>query len=132
MENRSVNIIKKTFPVTGMSCAACATSVGSTLKSTKGVKDADVNFATHTAWATFNPDEVSLEDLKTALQGVGYDAIMEEDNVAERQEEEQMKQKSQYGYFSGFKYGNCLRAERFQHFLPRILAAKRFGSSCLL
>jgi len=86
------NTIKKTFPVTGMSCAACATSVGSTLKSTKGVQDADVNFATHTAWATFNPDEVSLEDLKTALQGVGYDAIMEEDNVAERQEEEQMKQ----------------------------------------
>lgn len=86
------NTIKKTFPVTGMSCAACATSVGSTLKSTKGVTDADVNFATHTAWATFNPDEVSLEDLKSALQGVGYDATMEEDNVAERQEEEQMKQ----------------------------------------
>jgi Cu2+-exporting ATPase len=82
--------IKKTFPVTGMSCAACASSVGSTLKSTKGVEDADVNFATHTAWATFNPNEVSLEDLKTALQGVGYDAIMEEENVAEKQEEAQL------------------------------------------
>jgi len=84
--------IKKTFPVTGMSCAACASSVGSTLKSTKGVADAEVNFATHTAWATFNPDQVSLADLKSALQGVGYDAIMEEENVAEKQEEAQMKQ----------------------------------------
>jgi Cu2+-exporting ATPase len=84
--------IRKTFPVTGMSCAACASSVGSTLKSTKGVSDAEVNFATHTAWATFNPDEVSLADLRQALQGVGYDAIMEEENVAEKQEEAQMKQ----------------------------------------
>ncbi|HET8860625.1 heavy metal translocating P-type ATPase [Marivirga sp.] len=85
-------IVKKTFPITGMSCAACASSVGATLKSTKGVQDADVNFATHTAWATFNPDEVSLEDLKMALQGVGYDAIIEEENVAEKQEEAQMAQ----------------------------------------
>jgi Cu2+-exporting ATPase len=91
-EKNELNTIKKTFPVTGMSCAACATSVGSTLKSTKGVMDADVNFATHTAWATFNPDEVSLADLKSALQGVGYDAIIEEENVAEKQEEAQMVQ----------------------------------------
>ncbi|WKV13894.1 heavy metal translocating P-type ATPase [Marivirga harenae] len=91
-EKAEAQIIKKTFPITGMSCAACASSVGSTLKSTKGVQDADVNFATHTAWATFNPDEVSLADLKSALQGVGYDAIMEEDNVAEKQEEAQIAQ----------------------------------------
>jgi Cu2+-exporting ATPase len=86
------NNIKKTFPVTGMSCAACASSVGSTLKNTKGVADAEVNFATHTAWANFNPDEVSLADLKSALQGVGYDAIIEEENASEKQEEAQLKQ----------------------------------------
>ncbi|SMG29658.1 Cu2+-exporting ATPase [Marivirga sericea] len=91
-EKTKLDTIKKTFPVTGMSCAACASSVGSTLKSTKGVSDAEVNFATHTAWATFNPEEVSLADLKSALQGVGYDAIIEEENVAEKQEEAQMKQ----------------------------------------
>ncbi|WNB18375.1 heavy metal translocating P-type ATPase [Marivirga arenosa] len=83
--------IKKSFPVTGMSCAGCAASVGSTLKSTKGVEDADVNFATHTAWASFDPDQVSLEDLKSALQGVGYDAIIEEENASEKQEEAQLK-----------------------------------------
>lgn len=89
-EKIEANTIKKIFPVTGMSCASCAASVGSTLKSTKGVKDADVNFATHTAWAVFNPDDVSLEDLKSALQGVGYDAIIEEENATEKQEEAQM------------------------------------------
>lgn len=40
---------KITVPVTAMTCAACAVSVESILKSQEGVKDAGVNFANQTA-----------------------------------------------------------------------------------
>ena len=42
--------IKETFPVLDMTCAACAVSVESMLKSVEGVKDAGVNFANQDAW----------------------------------------------------------------------------------
>ena len=41
----SAKLIKNTFPVTGMSCASCASSVESMLNSTEGVHKASVNFA---------------------------------------------------------------------------------------
>ena len=42
--------IHENFPVLEMTCASCAVSVESMLKSTAGVKDAGVNFANQTAW----------------------------------------------------------------------------------
>lgn len=39
--------IKKSFPVTGMTCAACASSVESILSNTDGVNKATVNFASN-------------------------------------------------------------------------------------
>jgi Cu2+-exporting ATPase len=50
---------KITLPVTGMTCAACAVSVESMLKSQAGVKDAGVNFANQTAWVDFNSAQKS-------------------------------------------------------------------------
>ena len=41
--------IKESFPVTGMTCASCASSVESVLKHTSGVFDASVNFANSSA-----------------------------------------------------------------------------------
>jgi Cu2+-exporting ATPase len=39
-----IPVKKQTFPVTGMSCAACASSVESILSHTPGVQEAAVNF----------------------------------------------------------------------------------------
>ena len=39
------NRVKETFPVLGMTCAGCAVSVESMLKSTEGVYDAGVNLS---------------------------------------------------------------------------------------
>ena len=80
--------IRKTFPILGMSCAACAVSAESMLKSTAGVADAGVNFANQTAWAEVVAD-LDLNTLKTALQSVGYDMIISEDNAQQLQEEAQ-------------------------------------------
>lgn len=82
--------IKETFPVTGMSCASCAVSVESILKSTKGVKNAGVNFANSTAFAEYDPDKVSASDLQEAIQSIGYNIII--DSKDPYAEQEQMQQ----------------------------------------
>lgn len=78
-------IIKKTFPVLDMSCAACATRVDKTLKAQEGVRQASVNYAAATATVEYDPAETSPEALKKAICEAGYDLLIEEgdDNLGE-------------------------------------------------
>lgn len=85
-------VIKKSYPVTGMSCAACAVSVETMLKSVTGVRNAGVNFANQTAWVEYSRETVSPETLKSTVQSIGYDLITDNDNAKELQEEAQYKQ----------------------------------------
>jgi Cu2+-exporting ATPase len=85
--NRKSGLVKEAFPVTGMSCAACAGSVETILKSVGGVKDAAVNFATQTAWAEYDQKVVGIGALKEALQKIGYDLIYNEKDPVQLQEE---------------------------------------------
>lgn len=75
---------KQTFPVQGMSCAACAQSVEKVLEQKDGVRKAEVNFASHKVKVQFS-EELSPQDLKTALQAVGYDLNLEKQEHAEQQ-----------------------------------------------
>jgi copper-(or silver)-translocating P-type ATPase len=70
--------VKKTFPVLEMSCAACAVSVESILKTQTGVVNAVVNFATNTVNVEFLLETVEPKDLQAALQAVGYDLVIDE------------------------------------------------------
>jgi P-type Cu2+ transporter len=81
---------KESFPVTGMSCAACAISVESMLKSTKGVVDAGINYATQTGWATFDPAEANLRQLQQSVQSIGYDIIIDVEDPSQAQADQQM------------------------------------------
>ncbi len=92
-ENKAINTKKVTLPVTGMSCAACAVSVESMLKSTQGVTDAGVNYANQSAWVDFDPKSTDLQSLDKVLQGVGYGFIIndDEDEVIAEQEKIQFE-----------------------------------------
>jgi Cu+-exporting ATPase len=59
--------------LTGMSCAACAARIENTLNNIDGV-DATVNFATEKASVAFNPAVVSTDDLRAAVESIGYGA----------------------------------------------------------
>jgi len=83
--------VRKSFPVTGMSCASCAVSVESSLKSTSGVIDAGVNFANESAWAEFDEEVTSLADLQKVIQSIGYDLIIDAEDPSQQQEEMQLK-----------------------------------------
>ncbi len=72
-----VTTIKKTFPVMEMTCASCAVSVESILKSQKGVMGALVNFANATVMVEYIPGVIVPIDLKKAVQSVGYDLFVD-------------------------------------------------------
>ncbi len=70
--------IKKSFPVTGMSCASCANRVENMLKNQNGVLNASVNFASSSVLLEYFPSESGLIDFKKAVQSIGYDLITDE------------------------------------------------------
>lgn len=80
-------LIKKTFPVLEMSCAACAVSVESMLKETAGVQDAGVNYANQSAWVQYNPALANPETLRQTVQSIGYDLVIEDETEARQQQE---------------------------------------------
>lgn len=81
---------KQTFPVTGMTCAACASSVETILQYTDGVHAVSVNFATNTVQVEWD-DRLTPESINAALQDVGYGIIISEKAVSETVQEEQAK-----------------------------------------
>lgn len=82
---------RETFPVLEMSCAACAVSVESMLKSTSGVKDAAVNFANQTAWVEYDSKRAKPVDLQNAVRSIGYDLVVDVEDPQAVQEEAQRK-----------------------------------------
>lgn len=73
------NRVKKTFPVLQMSCASCAISAESIVKGLVGVSNASVNFATATLSVEYQPDVITPEQIRTAVQDGGYDLLIEDD-----------------------------------------------------
>lgn len=83
-----VATVKKTFPVTGLSCASCAGSVESMLKAQPGVLNVGVNYANSTASIEYVPGIAHVEEFKTAIQSIGYDLIIDESEEAAESLEE--------------------------------------------
>ncbi|MDI9256770.1 heavy metal translocating P-type ATPase [Flavobacterium sedimenticola] len=81
---------KQTFPVTGMTCAACAISVESIIKATEGVKDASVNYANQSAWIEYS-DAVTIEEIQNRTRSIGYDLIVNEEDPFQAQQDQQQK-----------------------------------------
>ncbi len=83
--------VKQTFPVLGMTCAGCAASVESMLSHTEGVRSAAVNFAANTVLVEYVKG-TSPESLQKALQSVGYDLIVDAEDLNAAQEEARLDQ----------------------------------------
>lgn len=65
-----------------MACSACSANVERKLNSLNGVASASVSLPSRTALIDFNPDEISLEDLKAAINAIGFDLVIEEGRSA--------------------------------------------------
>ncbi|MBI5632433.1 MAG: copper-translocating P-type ATPase [Nitrospirae bacterium] len=60
------------LPITGMSCASCASHVENALSELKGVTSASVNFAAEKATVLYDPSQVSVSDFISAVIDQGY------------------------------------------------------------
>lgn len=63
---------KAEFTVSGMTCAACANRVEKRLNKLEGVNGATVNFALESATVDFYPDEINVNEMKSAITKLGY------------------------------------------------------------
>ena len=91
-------IKKETYPVLGMSCAACAARVDKTLNGQPGVQEASVNYAAATVQIIYDADDCSPEVLKAAVQNAGYDLL-----IASKEEAEDEAEKARRFHYESLK-----------------------------
>ena len=75
--------MKKTIPVIGMACSVCSANVEKKLQSLEGINSASVSLASRTALVDYDPNIISLEDMKREISNAGYDLVIENDRSVE-------------------------------------------------
>jgi Cu+-exporting ATPase len=72
----------------GMTCAMCVQTIEEVLSELDGVIEASVNLATEKAMVTYDPKEISYEEMKEAIEDVGYEVLSREDRRTTFEDEE--------------------------------------------
>ena len=89
--------MKKTIPVIGMACASCSANVERKLNSLEGIHSASVSLPGRSALVDYDPSKISLQQMKQAINGIGYDLIIAQDQSVqeiERRAYKQLKRKT--------------------------------------
>ncbi|WJE38642.1 heavy metal translocating P-type ATPase [Bacillus safensis] len=71
------------FDIEGMTCAACANRIEKKINRIDGVDHGSVNFALETLQVTYHPGQTSANDIKDAVQSIGYSLIEPDADQAE-------------------------------------------------
>lgn len=99
-----VEIPQKTIEVRvgGMTCASCVRAVEGVLREVKGVEDVRVNLATETATLKVDPQQISIEDIQKAIEGIGYHFLgLIEEEEQERDPTQGLKRRTLLGFLAG-------------------------------
>src|SRR5690554_2264589 len=73
---------KVSHPVLNMTCAACASSSQNILSFVPGVVNASVNYGNGKGVVEYLPDVATPQSMKTALQEIGYDMLIDEEEAS--------------------------------------------------
>ncbi|MBT2653991.1 copper-translocating P-type ATPase [Bacillus sp. ISL-18] len=90
---------KAEFDVTGMTCAACANKVEKRLNKLDGIEKANVNFALETVLVEYNPQQVSVPEMKEAIKKLGYSLEQKKENTEGQVDHRQKEIEKQQGKF---------------------------------
>lgn len=74
---------KKTIAILGMMCAGCSACVEQKLNALDGISSASVNLPARTALVEYDPQQISLEQMRDTLAAIGYEMVIEEDRNVE-------------------------------------------------
>ena len=75
--------MKQTIPVIGMACSACSANVEKKLNELNGINTALVSLPGRSALVDYDPDTISLEQMKAAINGIGYDLVIDKETSVE-------------------------------------------------
>lgn len=77
-KNKNGHIRELIIPITGMHCANCANTVGRSLKRLPGVEAVNVSYANERAIITYDPKQVTPEQVIKTIESIGYGAALAE------------------------------------------------------
>ncbi len=66
------NLKEVTIPISGMTCASCATNIEKSIGKLNGVSKVNVNFATERANVTYDTNLVRISNIKETIEKSGY------------------------------------------------------------
>ena len=75
--------MKQTIPVIGMACSACSANVEKKLNELNGINTALVSLPGRSALVDYDPETISLEQMKAAINGIGYDLVIDKETSVE-------------------------------------------------
>jgi len=71
-------IVKKTYQVLGIGCAACVTRIETTLKKKRGMCSARIDITTNMLLVEFDDKTITPLQLQSEIQKIGYDMVVDE------------------------------------------------------
>ena len=75
--------MKQTIPVIGMACSACSANVEKKLNELNGINTASVSLPGRSALVDYDPETISLGQMKAAINGIGYDLVIDKETSVE-------------------------------------------------
>jgi len=66
---------KGTYPVLGMTCAACVRKIEKVLEKTGGIKEVSVNFASEDITLGYDDQKISLDKISKIIKDIGYELL---------------------------------------------------------
>ena len=66
-----------------MACFACSANVEKKLNELKGINTASVSLPGRSALVDYDPETISLEQMKAAINGIGYDLVIDKETSVE-------------------------------------------------
>lgn len=70
------NMVKKTLKLDGLNCSSCAFLIDDCLEEMEGVSSASTNYVRQTCEVEFDPDQVSEDDIKSAIENAGHSVVV--------------------------------------------------------
>ena len=81
----STNIKKESYLVEGMSCSGCERAIQKVVNNIEGVESARADLQTSTVSVAYNPDKVNVEQIKSAVNKIGYKLVGEHRPFGDKQ-----------------------------------------------
>ena len=82
---------KLSLHVEGMSCASCAANIDHAVKGLDGIEDIHINVANDKMRVIYDKNTITFSQIKKAVQDVGYDVFLDQENELENPEMVKMK-----------------------------------------